>query len=118
MIGKDIPDTYDDESKFTFRERCRVERLLKREIAHDIVWAQYNRAKGDAPNGYAVRGIGEDMRILRRFMKKTGGERTDPLIEMELRSHELSEKLEFEGSRTVREIIESLHETGSKPEVC
>lgn len=117
MLGQDPAETYDDDAPLTDRSLGRIESLLKREIAADIIWAQYNRAKGDSPNGYAVRDITDYSRQLRTILRQHDAAEQSTRVWEKQYTDNIIDCVDWDGMLTVREVVESLHETGSEPVV-
>jgi len=92
-----------------------TEYLLKKEMIKELVSIQEARAKGDTPNSGTKERYINHARMLHAIRMEQPRQGYKDMLNMSVYSRDLYDRYDFDGSKSLMEIVESLHKTGSKP---
>jgi len=95
-----------------------TEYLIKKEMITCMCSIQFSRAKGDKPNAGTKERYINLARSLHAILTGSPRKGYNDMHEMTVYSHNLYDTIEYDGHKSLLEIVEQLHETGNKPTVA
>lgn len=103
--------------ELTYDELGTLEYDLKKDLIKYMVSIQRSRAKGEVPNQGTLRDYKTKSRALMKIQNAQRQQTYKDIPDMHVFAHDLW-NVDFEGSKTLHEIVETLHKTGNEPVVC